>query len=238
MSKLLEQYNNMSQDDKERIGKVSARIKNPGCHLVSIVEAAEIDGNRIKVDFKTDAGETADWTGFLETKDASGAMVPNQHTMSQFTFICKAAGLTLQQALGQTKEVTKSFKKGDVTAEVFTGLTKKKLYITTTTVLEGDDKNPDRCYVKQEVNPFKFFDTKKRTTLEIDSKAAEGTTMEATDAEAKETIEIGYKWQGNAACEKKYAELQEKLNAKTVGASTGVIGGGSAAVANEDPDDI
>jgi len=236
MSKLFEQYNNLPQEDKDRIGKVSARIKNPGVHAVTIIEAVEIDGNRIKVDFKTDAGETADWTGFLESKDEDGNIIPNTRTMTQFTFICKAAGLNFQNVISQTMDTTKTFKKGDVPAVIFTALAKKKLFITTSTVLEGDDKDPKRCYVKQEVNPFKFFDIKKRSTLEIDAKAPAGTTMEAADIDAKSEISISYKWQGNAACEKKYLELSERNSVSNPSSATGVIADNAAA--NEDPDDV
>jgi len=239
MSSLLEMYQNLSTEDKEKLGKASSRIKNAGCHLVEIVEAAEIDGNRIKVEFKTASGETADWTGWLTKKDSDGNIIPNTSTLSQLTFICNAVNLKIQNVLGQSKEVAKPSKKNpDATGLIFTALTKKKLYITTSTVIEGDDNNPKTVYVKQEVNPFKFFDVKKRNALEISSKAPEGLTMDATDAEAKETIEIGYKWTDNAACEAKYKTLIEKMHG-TVATTTGVIGGNTSAPAPEDdPDDI
>lgn len=239
MSTLLEMYQNLSTEEQEKLGKASSRIKTAGCHLVEIVEAAEIDGNRIKVEFKTAAGETADWTGWLTTKDADGNEIPNTRTLNQLTYICNAVGLKLQNVLGQTKEVTMTFKKGKVTALVFTALSKKKLYITTTTVIEGDDKDPKKVYVKQEVNPFKFFDVKKRNALEIASKAPEGLTMESTDEEAKATIEISYKFQDNAACQAKYMALTEKANAAAVSSTAGVIRGGSTNEdTEEDPDDI
>lgn len=235
MSSLMNMYNDLSAEEQEKLGKTSSRIKTPGVHLVTIVEAAEIDGNRIKVEFKTEAGETIDWTGFTTTKDENGNSIPNTRTLNQLTYICNAVGLKIGNVLNQTKEVTMSFKKGDVTAVLFTALEKKKLYVTTTTVLEGDDKNPKTCYVKQQVNPFKFFDIKKRNGLEIASKAPEGTTLEATDAEAKSEIEIGYKWQGNEACERKFIELTEKH--KAASSTAGQITTNSAA-ADEDPDDI
>ena len=236
MGALMNMYNDMSQEDQEKLGKISSRIKAAGVHLVSIVEAAEIDGNRIKVEFKTDAGETADWTGWLTSKDENGNVIPNTRTLNQLTYICNAVGLKLQNVLNQTKETTMTFKKGDVTAIVFTALAKKKLYITTNTVIEGDDKNPKSVYVKQEVNPFKFFDTKKRNGMEIASNVPAGTTLEATDAEAKTELSVGYKWQGNEACERKFLELTEKH--RVAGATTGVIPSESASTASEDPDDI
>ena len=237
MNTLLDMYNGLSADEQSKLGKASSRIKNAGVHLVSIVEAAAIDGNRIKIEFKTDAGETVDWTGFLKSKDENGNEVPNTSTLSKLTHICNAVGLKIGNVLGQTKEVTMSFKKGDVQAIVYTALAKKKLYITTTTVIEGDDKNPASVYVKQQINPFKFFDTKKRNSLEMQSNVPEGTTLEAADAEAKAELEIGYKFQGHEACERKFVEITKKHRAAAgPGSTTGQIPAASAA--DEDPDDI
>jgi len=240
MSSLLSMYQELSTEDKEKLGKQSSKIKTAGCHLVEITEAAEIDGNRIRVDFKTASGETADWTGWLTTKDSDGNTIPKTSTLSQLTFICNAVGLKIADVLGRTKDVAKPSKKNpDARGLEFTALAKKKLYITTTTVIEGDDKKPETVYVKQEVNPFKFFDIKKRNALEIASKAAEGVTMESADAEAKTEIKIGYKFTDNAACERKFKELTEKMHAANPSATTGVIKTNTAATAPvEDADDI
>jgi len=241
MSSLLDMYQDLSTEDKEKLGKQSSKIRTPGCHLVEIVEAVEIDGNRIRVDFKTAAGETADWTGWLTTKDSDGNTIPKTSTLSQLTYICNAVGLKIADVLGRTKDVAKPSKKNpDARGLEFTALAKKKLYITTTTVIEGDDNKPETVYVKQEVNPFKFFDTKKRNALEIASKAPEGVTMETADAEAKAALEIGYKFTDNAACERKFKELSEKMHAANPAATTGVIGGNTApaSTATENDDDI
>lgn len=241
MSSLLEMYQDMSVEDKEKLGKVSSKIKTAGCHLVEIVEATEIDGSRIRVDFKTAAGETADWTGWLTSKDSDGQTIPNTRTLSQLTYICNAVGMKISDVLGRTKDVAKPSKKNpDARGLEFTALAKKKLYITTSTVIEGDDSKPDTVYVKQEVNPFRFFDVKKRNALEIASKAPEGLTMDAADAEAKEALVIGYKFQENAACERKFKALSEKMNAASPAATTGVISTSTTAApaADVDTDDI
>ena len=240
MSSLLSMYQDLSTEDKDKLGKQSPKIRTAGCHLVEIVEAVEIDGSRIRVDFKTAAGETLDWTGWLTTKDTDGNVIPKTSTLSQLTYICNAVGLKISDVLGRTKDVAKPSKKNpDARGLEFTALAKKKLYITTTTVIEGDENKPETVYVKQEINPFKFFDAKKRNALEIASKAAEGVTMEIADAEAKAELKIHYKFTDNAACERKFKELSEKMHAANPSSSVGVIATNTAApTVDEDPDEI
>ena len=224
MASLLAQYNDLSKEEKNSLGQVSSRIRTAGCHLVEIVNMHEIDGNRVKVDFKDATGATIDYTGFLETKGKDGNITPNAHTMNQLTFICNAIGLDLGSVLGRGKATTLTFKKGEKDATVFPTVKGKKLYITTTTEVEADQKKPDKVYVKQVLNAFKFFDTKKRNALEISAKVDEGTTMEAADEEAKATFAVAYKSQGNVACETKLLEITEKFQASIMNASVGVIG--------------
>lgn len=236
MSTLANMYSGMSAEDKEKLGRASNKIRTAGTHLVSIVEAAEIDNNRIRIDFKTDSGEIIDWTGWLNSKDENGNEIPNIRTMNQLTFICNAAGVKLPAVLGKTINTTKEFKNGSVPAVEFPVLAGKKLYVTTSTIIEGDKDNDTKVYVKQDIDPFKFFDTKKRNALEIQANIPEGLTMDAADAEAKEKIEVAYKFLGNEACERKLLELTEKHSA---GASTiGQIGTPADTTPAESADDI
>ena len=240
MSSLLNMYQDLSTEDKDKLGKQSSKIRTAGCHLVEIVEAVEIDGSRIRVDFKTASGETADWTGWLTTKDSDGNVIPKTSTLSQLTYICNAVGLKISDVLGRTKDVAKPSKKNpDARGLEFTSLAKKKLYITTTTVIEGDKDKPETVYVKQEVNPFKFFDSKKRNALEIAAKAAEGVTMDSADEEAKADLKIAFKFTDNVACERKYKELSEKMFATGPASTTGVISTNTNTPApDDDADDV
>lgn len=239
MASLLDQYNGLSKDEQGALGQVSSRIRTAGCHLVEIVSMYEIDGNRVKVDFKDASGATIDYTGFLETKDKDQNVIPNARTLNQLTFICNAIGMELGAVLGRGKETTLTFKKGDVPATEFPSVKGKSLYVTTTTEVEADQNNADKVYVKQTLNPYKFFDAKKRNALEIASKADEGVTMEAADAEAKATFDVAYKSQGNPAAEAKLLEIQEKANVSTSASTVGQIGGAPATtVVATAPDDI
>ena len=75
-------------------------------------------------------------------------------------------------------------------------------------------------WVKQEVDSYKFFDTKQRNGLEISSDADEGVTMEAATAEAKTTFNIHYKHTANTACQQKLAQLQGGATVNTAAGST------------------
>ena len=243
MSKLTEMYAGLTAEDKDRLGKVSSRIRVGGCHLVEIVEACEIDESRIRIDFKTDSGETAEWTGWLEQdeKDAAGQKtgnkVPNTRTMNTLTFICNAAGVKLQAVLSRTVAGTKEYRSGTVPTVSFPTLEKKKLYITTSTVIEGDKKDDSKVYVKQAVDAFKFFDVKKRNAIEITANVVEGTTMEATAHEAKDTIEVDYRFTDNDACQRKLSALTEQ--SAGAGSNVGQIAQpGQSSAPAENADDI
>ena len=239
MASLLEQYNDLSKDQQSSLGQVSSRIRTAGCHLVEIDSMFEIDGNRVKIDFKDATGATVDYTGFLETKDKDGNVIPNSRTLNQLTFICNAIGLDLGSVLARGKATTLDFKKGTVDATEFPSVKGKKLYVTTTTEVEVDNQNPDKVYVKQALDPYKFFDSKKRNALEIASKADEGVTMEAADLEAKAKMEVAYKSQGNPAAEAKLLELQERAGVNSGASTVGQIQTNAAATAvPQNADDI
>lgn len=237
MANLLDQYNDLSKDQKDSLGQVSSRIRTAGCHLVDIVSMFEIDGNRVKVDFKDASGATIDYTGFLETNDKDGNKIPNSRTLNQLTFICNAIGMDLGSVLGKGKATTLEFKKGTVNANEFPTVKGKKLYVTTSTEVEADQNNPDKVYVKQTLDPYKFFDAKERNALEIASKADEGKTMGFADTEAKAKFEVAYKSKGNPAAEAKLLELQEKANVATGNSTVGQIPASQPVVATN-ADDI
>ena len=207
MASLMDLYNEMSKDQQESLGKSSSTVKTPGCHLAEITSMMVIDGTRVKVDFKTETGQTIDYTGFLTNKDPAKVEATVTRVMNQLAQMCTAAGMKLQNVLSKSVNGTVEYKTGTKPTEEYPAIKGKKLYITTTTVIEGDEKDATKCYVKQEIDVFKFFDIKKRNGLEIASDADEGVTLEAADAEAKKTFAVHYKHTANKACQTKLAEL-------------------------------
>lgn len=238
MASLLDQYNDLSKDQKDSLGQVSTRIRTAGCHAVEITSMFQIDGNRVKIDFKDATGATIDYTGFLETKDKDGNIIANARTLNQLTFICNAIGMTLSSVLTKGKDTTLDFKKGTVDAIEFTTVKGKKLHVTTFTEVEVDQNNADKVYVKQALDPYKFFDSKQRNALEIASKEDEGRTMAAADEEAKARFEVAYKSQGKPAAEAKLLELQERSDVATASSTVGQIPAANKPAAVTSSDDI
>jgi len=198
----------MDDSQKENLGKGSSKISAPGVHLVTIESMMVIDSSRVKTVFKNAAGQEIELVGFLTNKDPSKVEASVARVMNILAQMCTAAGTDIKKVLSKSNIGSVTYKSGDVPTEEYPSIKGKKLYITTTTSVEGDDKDANKVWVKQEIDSYKFFDTKKRNGLEISSDADEGVTMEAADAEAKTTFNIHYKYTNNKACQVKLAQLQ------------------------------
>jgi len=205
---LLELYNDLSTEQQGSLGKASSKISGAGCHLVSVDSMMVIDDSRVKVEFKNAQGQTIDLVCFLTNKDPSKVEASVNRAMGILAQMCTAAGTEIKKVLSKSVNGTVEYKSGTVPTEEYPSIKGKKLYITTTTIVEGDNKDANKTWVKQEIDSYKFFDTKKRTGLEISSEADEGTTMDEADAEAKVTFNVSYKWANNKACQAKLAQLQ------------------------------
>jgi len=201
-------YNEMSAEAQSSLGKGSSKISTAGCHLVTVESMMVIDDSRVKIDFKNAGGQTIDLTAFLTNKDPAKVEATVNRVMNQLAQVCVAAGTDLKKVLAKSVNGSVEYRSGTVPTVEYPSIKGKKLYITTNTVVEGDNKDATKTYVKQEIDGFKFFDTLKRNGLEISSDAPEGTTMEAADAEAKKTFSVGYKFQSNPACQAKLAQIQ------------------------------
>lgn len=207
MSTLLNAYNEMSTEQQESLGKGGSKINQAGCHLVTVDSFMVIDESRAKIEFKNAAGQTIDYTGFLTNQDPAKVEAAVQRVMSTIARICTAAGTDIKKVLSKSNSGTITTQKGTSATEEYPGLKGKKLYITTTTSIEGDDKDPNKVWVKQEIDTRHFFDVKKRSGLEISSNVDEGQTMEGVEAEARNTFNIHYKWTASVACQTKLAQL-------------------------------
>ena len=206
---LLEAYNSMTAEEQGALGKQTGgtKINTAGTHLVEIVDFKVIDSSRVKIDFKDESGKTIDYTGFLTNKDPEKLEATRLRVMNQIGAICIAAGLNLKSVLSKSTIGTETYKSGTVPTEEYPTAKGKKLYITTYTELEPDDKDPKKVWQRQVIDVFKFFDTKQRNGLEIANDVDAGVTMDAADAEAKARFEINYKHTNNPACQAKLAEL-------------------------------
>ncbi len=216
-------YNELSEDSKANLGKGSSKINTAGCKLVTIESMMVIDDSRVKVDFKNAAGQTVDLTAFLTSKDPSKQEAVVARVMNMLAQMCTAAGMELKSVLAKSVNGSVEYKSGSVPTEEYPTIKGKKLYITTYTEVEADQKDIKKTWDRQVVDSFKFFDTKKRNGLEISSEADEGVTMEDADAEAKGRVEASWKSKNNAAVQARVATLLGGKTTNTAAGSTADI---------------
>jgi hypothetical protein len=220
MSTLLNAYNEMSTEQQESLGKGGSKITQSGCPLVTIDSFTVVDGKRVKVEFKNAAGQTIDYTGFLTNQDPSKVEAAVQRVMTVLKRICTAAGMDLNKVLAKSVTGSVTYASGTVATEDHPLIKGKKIYITTTTEVEPDAKDAKKVWVRQVVDSRHFFDTKKRSGLEISADVDEGQTMEGIEEEAKATFEIHYKHTASVPCQTKLAQLQGGAIVNTAAGST------------------
>ena len=211
-------YNELSEESKASLGKGSSKITQSGTHLVTIESMMVIDESRVKVDFKNASGQTIDLTGFLTDEDHAKQKAKVKRVMNMLAQMCTAAGVDLKSVFAKSVTGTVDYKSGTVSTEEYPTIRGKKLYITTYTEVEADQRDIKKTWDRQVVDSFKFFDTKKRNGLEISSEADEGTTMEAADEEAKSRVEAAWRSRNNAAVQARVAVL---LGGKTTNTAAG-----------------
>ena len=220
MSSLLNKYNEMSTEQQASLGKGGSKINTAGSHLVTIDSFTVIDESRVKVEFKNASGQTTEYVGFLTNKDPSKVEATVNRVMGILARLCTAAGTELKKVLSKSVAGTLEFKSGTVPTEQYPSIKGKKLYIITSTIVEGDDKDANKAWVKQELDTRHFFDVKERSGLEISSDVDEGTTMQAIADDAKTQFEIHYKWTASKVCQTKLAQLQGATATNTAAGDT------------------
>jgi len=205
---LLEAYNELPQETKNNLGKVSSIINKPGVHSVKVKDMRVEDGKFLKIDFEDALGQTATYVGFLKANDKEKQESTTARVMNQLTAICNAAGVERNKVLANTVEDSITYGDKTVQAVRYPSIVGKNLYITTYTEIQADSKNAEKAWKVQVVDTFKFFDTRKRNALEIAENAEVGKTLEQVDEEAKSRVEIKYSDQNNKACKALLAILK------------------------------
>jgi hypothetical protein len=75
----------MSDEDKAKLGRSGSKINTAGAHLVTIVEAYEIDNQRFCLKLEDAEGKTVDWTGFFKMKvgkDDKGVVKAGEYSVN------------------------------------------------------------------------------------------------------------------------------------------------------------
>lgn len=252
MSIIMNAINNMSAVDREKLGKVGTKVNSDGEHLLTIVEAYEIDNQRFYLKAEDAEGKTLEWTGFLKQKvgkDDKGVVKAGEYSVNgvkthladendeydnlrvigQINNLWKICGLDAAQfGAGITPGSVTFAKAGTKQIERWTALIGKEFtgissfYVT----LDADGK---KAWRNQKLNMDSLFTKARLAQAEVDAGKAEPVAINAAIAAAKANPEIEYKNKNNKIC------IQELQLIKGAGQAPKVE---DATASKEAPEDI
>jgi hypothetical protein len=223
LSIILSVMNNMSDEDKARLGRSGSKINTDGAHLVTIVEAYEIDNQRFCLKVEDAEGKSAEWTGFFKmkvTKDDKGVVKAGEYSVNGIKTYLDTEGAEYDnlRAIGQIKNLWKivgnneaqfgaGIKPGTVTfskagtkaVENWTGLVGKK-FTCVTSYLVTLDADGKRAWRNQAINMDALFTAAGLSQTEVDAGKTEGVALDAAVAAAKANAAIEFKNKNNKIC--------------------------------------
>jgi len=215
--------NNMSEKDREKLGKVGTKINLDGEHALTIVEAYEIDNQRFYLKCEDSEGKTVDWTGFLKQKvgkdkdgvvrageysvngvktqlDTEGAEYDNLRVIGQINNLWKIAGLDAAQfGAGITPGTVTFAKAGTKQIERWTAFI-GKTFTGITSFLVTLDADGKKAWRNQELNMDALFTAARLSQPEIDGGKTEPVAIDAAVVAAKANATIEYKNRTNKIC--------------------------------------
>ena len=221
--------NNMSAEDKAKLGKSGVKVNSDGEHKLTIKEAYEIvsEGGtypRFVLKCEDSEGKTIEWTGFLKQKvgkddkgvvkageysvngvktylDKEGAEYDNVKVVGQLNNLWKVVGLDANQFGAGIKPSTVTFPtKGTVAVESWTAFIGKQFTGITSYVISADDKDPNKCWRNQELNMDALFNVNRLSLAEIESGKTEPAAILEAVKKAKAAASIKFSDRSNRAC--------------------------------------
>ena len=223
MSVITSIVNNMSEKDKEKLGRVGTKINIDGAHLLTIVEAYEIDNQRFYLKCEDSEGKTVDWTGFLKQKvgkdkdqniksgeysvngvkvylDNENAEYDNLRVIGQINNLWKICGLDPKQFGAGIVPGTITFPKaGTKQIERWQTLIGKQ-FTGITSFLVTLDEDGKKAWRNQDLNMDALFTKARLSQVEVDSGKTEPVAIEAAIAAAKANPSIEFKNKNNKIC--------------------------------------
>ena len=223
MSVITNIVNNMSEKDKEKLGRVGTKINTDGAHLLTIVEAYEIDNQRFYLKCEDSEGKTVDWTGFLKQKvgkdkdnvvkageysvngvkvylDNENAEYDNLRVIGQINNLWKICGLDPKQFGAGIVPGTITFAKaGTKQIERWQTLIGKQ-FTGITSFLVTLDEDGKKAWRNQDLNMDALFTKARLSQAEVDSGKTEPVAIEAAIAAAKANPSIEFKNKNNKIC--------------------------------------
>ena len=223
MSIILNTLGNMSEQDKAKLGRTGTKINTDGSHLVTIVEAYEIDNQRFYLKVEDAEGKTADWTGFFKQKvgkdkdqvvkageysvngvkvylDNENAEYDNLRVIGQINNLWKICGLDPKQFGAGIVPGTITFAKaGTKQIERWQTLIGKQ-FTGITSFLVTLDEDGKKAWRNQDLNMDALFTKARLSQAEVDSGKTEPVAIEAAIAAAKANPSIEFKNKNNKIC--------------------------------------
>lgn len=229
MSIIANILNNMSADDKAKLGKTGVKVNSDGEHKLTIKEAYEITSEggaypRFVLKLEDTEGKTIEWTGFLKQKvgkddkgvvrageysvngvktylDTEGAEYDNVRVVGQLKNLWKVVGLDPNQFGAGIKADTVTFPtKGTVAIESWTALIGKQFTGVSSYVVSADSKDPNKCRRNQGLNMDALFNVDRLSLAEVESGKTEPTAILEAVKKAKAAASIKYSDRSNRAC--------------------------------------
>ena len=214
--------NNLSDTEKNKLGKSGSKINMAGSHAVSVVSAFEgsYEGKpNFSVTFETADGRNVEWTGYLTSKvgkdnegkvkagmysvngvqtqlDNEGDEFDNLKTIGIIKNLWKITGLPEAEfGSGIQSGTVKSYGK-DITADVWTSLVGKQLTIVTSFEVSADKKDHKTTWRSQKVSMTNLFNKDGLSQFELDEGKTEAKAINVAVKTAKlpaaEYADIGY----------------------------------------------
>lgn len=215
--------NNMSEKDKDKLGKVGTKLNTDGAHVLTIVEAYEIDNQRFYLKCENSEGKSVDWTGFLKQKvgkdkegvvrageysvngvktylDNENAEYDNLRVIGQINNLWKITGLDPKQFGDGITPGTVTFSKAGIKdIERWTALIGKE-FTGVTSFLVNLDIDGKKAWRNQNLNMDVLFTKEKFSQAEIDAEKTEPVAIEVAITTAKANAAIEYKNKNNKIC--------------------------------------
>lgn len=242
--------NNMSAEDKAKLGKTGVKINTDGEHKLTIKEAYEItseDGAHPRFVLKCEdsEGKTIEWTGFLKATvgkdpttgkvkageysvngvktylDKEGAEYDNVRVVGQLNNLWKVVGLDPNQFGAGIKPATVKFPtKGEVAIESWTAFVGKSFTGISSYVLSADEKDANKCWRNQELNMDALFTTDRLSLAEVESGKTEPVAIIEAIKKAKAAAKIKSSDTANRACIQELKIIQSGGTVPPVEAAT------------------
>ena len=229
MSIIANILNNMSVEDKAKLGKSGVKVNSDGEHKLTIKEAYEIlsEGGthpRFVLKMEDTEGKTIEWTGFLKQKvgkddkgvvkageysvngvktylDTEGAEYDNVRVIGQLNNLWKVVGLDPNQFGAGIKADTVTFpNKGKIAVESWTALIGKQFTGVSSYVISADEKDANKCWRNQELNMDALFNVNRLSIAEVEAGKTEPTAIIEAVKKAKAAASIKYNDRTNRAC--------------------------------------